>query len=52
MTCEQIELDGYVELSILLDFGKSNVQTMMPIKKDNDVACIYLLVKMQLVDIH
>ncbi|KAL0534465.1 hypothetical protein IC582_028756 [Cucumis melo] len=38
LTCEQLELDESVELFVLLDFGKSNVQTVVPIKKDNDVA--------------
>ena len=38
LTCEQLELDKSVELSVLLNFGKSNVQTVVPIKKDNDVA--------------
>ncbi|KAA0053233.1 uncharacterized protein E6C27_scaffold102G00180 [Cucumis melo var. makuwa] len=38
LTCEQLELDESVELSVLLDFGKSNVQTVVPIKKNNDVA--------------
>ena len=33
LICEEIELDELVELSILLDFGKSNVQTMVPVKK-------------------
>ena len=35
---EQIQLDDSVELSVLLDFGKNNVETMVPKKKDNDVA--------------
>ena len=34
---EEIQLDSLVELSVLLDFGKSNVQTMMLIKKGNNV---------------
>ncbi|KAA0048538.1 uncharacterized protein E5676_scaffold600G001760 [Cucumis melo var. makuwa] len=38
LTCEQLELDELVELSVLLDFGKSNVQAVVPIKKDNDVS--------------
>ncbi|KAA0050468.1 protein FAR1-RELATED SEQUENCE 4-like [Cucumis melo var. makuwa] len=38
LTCEQIELDESVELYVLLDFGKSNVQTVVSINKDNDVA--------------
>ncbi|TYK16461.1 protein FAR1-RELATED SEQUENCE 3-like [Cucumis melo var. makuwa] len=38
LICEQLELDQFVELSVLLDFGKSNVQTVVPIKKDNNVA--------------
>ena len=37
LICEEIELDELVELSILLDFSKSNVQTMVPTKKENDV---------------
>ena len=35
---EEIQLDGLVKLSVLLDFSKNNVQTVVPIKKDNDVA--------------
>ena len=38
LTCEQLELDESVELSVLLDFGKTNVQIVVPIMKDNDVA--------------
>ncbi|TYK29120.1 hypothetical protein E5676_scaffold120G002610 [Cucumis melo var. makuwa] len=42
---EQLELDESVELSVLLDFGKSNVQTVVSIKKDNDVAWYLAFVK-------
>ncbi|KAA0062381.1 protein FAR1-RELATED SEQUENCE 4-like [Cucumis melo var. makuwa] len=38
LTCEQLELYESVELFVLLDFGKSNVQIVVSIKKDNDVA--------------
>ncbi|KAA0051464.1 MuDR family transposase [Cucumis melo var. makuwa] len=42
---EQLELDESVELSVLLDFGKSNVQPVVPIKKNNDVAWYLAFVK-------
>ncbi|TYK14840.1 protein FAR1-RELATED SEQUENCE 4-like [Cucumis melo var. makuwa] len=45
LICEQLELDESVELSVLLDFGKSNVQTVVSIKKDNDVAWYLAFVK-------
>ena len=42
---EEIQLDELVELSVLLDFGKSNVQTGLSIKKDKDVACYLTFAK-------
>ena len=35
---KEIQLDQLVELFVLLDFGKSNVQIVVPIKKDKNVA--------------
>ena len=42
---EQIQLDGLVELPVLIDFDKSNIQTVVPIKKDNNVALYLALAK-------
>ena len=41
---EKIQLDGWVKLSILLNFGKNNVQIVVPIKRDKKNVSSYYVV--------
>lgn len=37
---QEIQLDGLLELSVILDLGKDNIQTVFTIKQDKDICSI------------